>query len=214
MTYGIERRSLSELVEDPENSRLHRDRNLEAIRSSLREFGQVEPLVVRKANNVVIGGNGRLTVMRELGWTEADVIMMDIDEERARALGLALNRTAELAEWDYRKLALSLKEFEKTGKLSDLAIGWEDYELLPLLKAKWEPVPMAGDLSEFDKSKGNGSDSPSPGKTLKLTEFQSEMFVLAANRVRNEVRDMDDGECLRVICDAFMEHYGPAARPQ
>ena len=206
MGYQLRRRRLSELVEDPENTRVHDERNRAAIRASLKEFGQVEPLVVRRANNVVIGGNGRLTVMRELGWTEADVIEMDIDEERARALSMALNRTAELATWDYRKLSALLKRFEATGRLDELAIGWKDYELSPLLQAKWEPVRIEGDMSEYHP-KEDDKDKP---KTIKVSPVQWQMFVVAANRVRDEVRDMEDGECLRVICDAFMEHYGSA----
>jgi len=211
MSYDITKKRLSELVEDPENARHHSERNKAAITASLREFGQVEPLVVRLANSHVIGGNGRLTCMRELGWTEADVIVLDIDEDRARALSVALNRTAELAEWDYKRLSAMLKHFDSLGKLSQLAIGWQDYEVTPLLQANWEPVKLEGDLSEFDKDPKDEADKP---RTVKLTPAQWRAFEVAAERVRMEVRDMDDGECVRVICDAFMDQYGEGARPQ
>ena len=59
---------LGELVADGENARTHPEENLKAITASLREFGQVEPLVVRRGTNVVVGGNGRLAAMRGLGW--------------------------------------------------------------------------------------------------------------------------------------------------
>lgn len=90
---------LADLVDDPENARSHDDKNLSAIRESLVQFGQVEPLVVQRSSKRVIGGNGRLDVMRKLGWTQADAVLVDVDDVAARALALALNRTGELGRW-------------------------------------------------------------------------------------------------------------------
>jgi DNA modification methylase len=95
---------LDALHEDPANARKHGAKNLDAIRGSLLEFGQVEPLVIQKSTGKVIGGNGRLGVMRALGWTHAKVFEFDCDDAQATALGIALNRTAELAEWDQEAL--------------------------------------------------------------------------------------------------------------
>lgn len=117
-TLTIRRIALDTLHGDPANARLHGERNLEAIRASLARFGQAEPLVVQRSSQRVIGGNGRLLAMRELGWTQADVVELDLDDTQATALGIALNRTAELAEWDDRALAAlfrSLPEIEATG---------------------------------------------------------------------------------------------------
>ena len=96
---------LSELHEDPANARLHPDENLADIRASLKEFGQVEPLVVQKSTGKVIGGNGRLKVMRSLGWEECDVALVDLSDMKATALGITLNRAGERAEWDTKALA-------------------------------------------------------------------------------------------------------------
>ena len=54
---------LDELHLDPANARSHPDRNMEAVRASLLEFGQVEPLVIDKSGTVS-GGNARLWAMR------------------------------------------------------------------------------------------------------------------------------------------------------
>jgi hypothetical protein len=48
----------------------------------------------------VIGGNGRLEVMKSLGFTEAQIVEVAIDGPEAKALGISLNRTAESSEWD------------------------------------------------------------------------------------------------------------------
>lgn len=110
MSVEYKRVSLSELHEDPANARLHPEENLADIRASLKEFGQVEPLVIQKASSKVIGGNGRLKVMRELGWNECDVAVVDFDNMKATALGIALNRAGERAEWDKETLDKLLAE--------------------------------------------------------------------------------------------------------
>jgi len=106
-----QRVKLTELHEDPANARMHPDENLADIRASLKEFGQVEPLVVAKSGKV-IGGNGRLKVMRELGWEECDVAYTDFSDMKTTALGIALNRAGERAEWDKDTLETILKGLE------------------------------------------------------------------------------------------------------
>src|SRR3954469_23983664 len=103
------RAKLSELHTDPANARRHDERNLAAIADSIRTFGQVEPLVVQKSTGKVIGGNGRLEVLRKAGATECDVVEVDVNDTQAAALAIALNRTAELASWDDESLAAILK---------------------------------------------------------------------------------------------------------
>ena len=112
-TLSISRAPLDALHADPANARQHGDRNLDAIRASLATFGQVEPLVVHRPTKRVIGGNGRLAAMRALGWTHADVVELDVSETQATALGIALNRTAELAEWDLPSLGARLQSLPR-----------------------------------------------------------------------------------------------------
>ena len=121
---------IDELHEDPANARIHPENNLADIRASLKEFGQVEPLVVQKSSGKVIGGNGRLKVMRDLGWTECDVAYVDMDNMKATALGIALNRAGERAEWDKETLDKLLgeigdvnEELEQSFKELEEAVG-------------------------------------------------------------------------------------------
>lgn len=125
--------SIDDVFEDPANARKHGAENLTAIKASLRSFGQVEPLIVQRSSMKVIGGNGRLKVMRQLGWTEVDIADADIDNASAAALGIALNRTSELATWDADALDQILREIETGDEdlqamLSKLA---EDEKLIP-----------------------------------------------------------------------------------
>lgn len=126
---------LENLYPDPGNVRSHDDRNLEAIKASLRDFGQVEPLIA-DMDGKVLGGNARLEAMQALGWDEAQVVHLDIEEPEATKLALALNRTAELASWD-EELARIVESLNDELELDPL---WNDDEIDALLKDPLEPA--------------------------------------------------------------------------
>lgn len=129
----VRRISIADLHLDASNARQHGERNLEAIKGSLTQFAQVEPLVVQKSTGRVIGGNGRLVAMRALGWTEADVVELDLTDTEATGLGIALNRTGELAEWDLPTLGRLLESLQSDGALD--GVGYTDAELRDVLDA-------------------------------------------------------------------------------
>lgn len=141
-------RAITELKEDPNNARSHDEENVDAIKASLVRFGQVEPLVVREGSEVVVGGNGRLRAMRALGWLTAVVTYVDISDNEAAALGIALNRTAELADWNYENLASILKMLQEHGE--DLSsLGWtEDQVDILLASTDWEPPPFEDESND------------------------------------------------------------------
>ncbi len=127
----IRRVPLDSLHADPSNARLHDDRNVAAITASLARFTQVEPLVVQAGTNRVIAGHGRLVAMRELGWTACDVVELAVDDLTATSLGIALNRSAELASWDEPTLGKLLRELQSAGAID--GIGFADGEIEELL---------------------------------------------------------------------------------
>src|SRR5436309_909359 len=127
---AIKRVPLASLHLDPSNARTHGPENLEAIVGSLRRFGQAEPLVVQAGSGRVIGGNGRLVAMKKLGWTECDVVQLDIDDLQATALGIALNRTGELAEWDEPALVKLLQELQREDALEGVGYSTQDIDQL------------------------------------------------------------------------------------
>jgi len=127
----IRRVPLGSLHLDPANARAHGERNLASIRASLERFGQTEPLIVQAGTGRVIGGNGRMTVMAAMGWTECDVVMVEVDDTQATALGIALNRTGELAEWDLDALSRHLDSLRLQGELD--GVGFDESEIDDLL---------------------------------------------------------------------------------
>ena len=143
---------VSDLTEDPANVREHDEKNLAVIRASLLEHGQVEPLVVQQSTGRVIGGNGRLTVMRELGWTEAWVNLLDITNTQATRLSLVLNRSAELASWREKPLLDILGSLEEDGE-DITGLGWEEEDV----------ARLADKLSDVDVPTGDTDEDPFAG---------------------------------------------------
>jgi DNA modification methylase len=138
-TLSIRRVALSALHADPANARSHDERNLASIAASLKQFGQAEPLVVQRSTGKVIGGNGRMTAMQALGWTECDVVELDLDDTQATALGIALNRTSELASWNLPTLGKLLESFHGTEMFDSL--GFSESDLSKLLDEIIDEAP-------------------------------------------------------------------------
>lgn len=154
--------AIESLVPDPMNARLHPERNLEAIRESLRLYGQRKPLVVRSENRMVAAGNGTLEAAKQLGWTQIAVSMRPMTDAVFMGFALADNRTAELAKWDFEVVA-KLDALKR--ELGDATMpGWTTDELEVLRAADWTP-PQAGDDSEHGDEGGKEHTCPQCGHT-------------------------------------------------
>ncbi len=125
---AIRRVPLSALHPDPANARAHNAANLDAIKASLTRFGQAEPLVVQAGSLRLIAGHGRLSAMQALGWTEADIVELPVENLDATALGIALNRTAELADWDEPVLAKLLEQLRAEDALDGVGFSSKDLD--------------------------------------------------------------------------------------
>lgn len=128
-TLKIERRLISDLLRDPANARQHDERNLDAIRASLRRFGQQKPIVI-DATGIVVAGNGTMEAAVAEGWDGLDVVVFPGTAEEARAYAIVDNRTGELSSWDESVL------LEQLGTLpTDLMslAGWDAVEYDDLL---------------------------------------------------------------------------------
>jgi hypothetical protein len=83
------------------NPRKMRARMTEVLNNSLKEFGYVEPIIVREVNGryEILNGHHRFMGMKQAGASEMEVTIVDCsDDNKARALALALNRIS--ADWD------------------------------------------------------------------------------------------------------------------
>jgi ParB-like chromosome segregation protein Spo0J len=121
----IETLQIKDLTPDPQNARLHDDKNLKAIQGSLQEFGQRKPIVI-SADGVIVAGNGTVEAAKRLGWLEIQAVRVPEDwtPNQIKAFALADNRTAELASWDIHVLDEQLWELEQE-ELDVTVLGFE-----------------------------------------------------------------------------------------
>jgi len=129
---------IDSLVQDPANVRLHDDKNIKAIRDSLRAFGQRKPIVVRENGRIVEAGNGTLEAARQLRetdprWNFIAAVVLNDDAVTAAAFAISDNRSAELARWDEKGLGSMLKAIQDDGRLDELVSGFDDSELQKLV---------------------------------------------------------------------------------
>lgn len=116
------------------------------LRRSLRQFGLVEPLIWNRRTGFLVGGHQRLKILRELGWTEVPVTVVDLPPDRERALNIVLNNREAQSDWDVARLRTVLEELaaQPDGNLRETGFGEAD---LQLLRDQLEPVgePEPGD---------------------------------------------------------------------
>ena len=75
----------------------------------MEQFGYVEPVVWNKTTGRVIGGHQRLKVLVDLGLKEVDCVVIELSEEKEKALNVALNKIS--GEWNTDKLAMLISGF-------------------------------------------------------------------------------------------------------
>ena len=126
---------ISKLIPYQNNARTHSKEQINKLRSSLREFGFVNPVIIDREYNV-IAGHGRITAAREEGITEVPCVFVDhLTEAQKKAYILADNRMALDAGWDEDLLRVELEALEEMGY--DLGLtGFDDKELAALFPAE------------------------------------------------------------------------------
>ena len=143
-------RSIDSLSNDPNNARKHDDKNLRAIKGSLKKFGQQKPIVISD-KGVVIAGNGTLEAARQLGWAEIDCVISALDNFNASAYSIADNHIATMSTWDDMILGSTLQSLREDG--FDLGeIGFDTSALDDPIKSEIKEITGAKELGEDEFS--------------------------------------------------------------
>lgn len=157
MTLPIDFYQIKDLKFDKANVRTHSNKNIEAIKESLRKFGQVKPIVIT-ADKVVVAGNGTLQSAKELGWNQIQAVQVpeEWDMAKIKAYAIADNRSGELAEWDLPQLNEQISELKEYGyQLEDIGFNKKDLEtLMRLADAKngsTDPYAEWVGMPEYDQ---------------------------------------------------------------
>lgn len=155
----MESLSLADIGFDAKNANKGSVRGRGQIEASLREFGFADAGTLDK-NNTIIGGNKRTEVAGEIGMHEAIIIdvdgtkpvfirrpdldLSDPEDDRARRLAYALNRSQEVSlTWDAEALLADM-----TAGL-DLSTFWNQDELDAMFSSDTQEAPA---FKEYDES--------------------------------------------------------------
>lgn len=130
----IEKKNVAELLPADYNPRKDLrpgDLEYEKLKRSIEQFGYVEPVIWNTTTGRVVGGHQRLKILQDMGMTEVDCVVVELDEEHEKALNVALNKIS--GEWDNDKLALLIADLQ--GADFDVSLtGFEPAELDDLFK--------------------------------------------------------------------------------
>ena len=154
-----------ELKPFTDNPRHNSERNIQDIQRSIKKFGFTNPILVRKEDNMIIAGHGRLQSAQELGVEEVPVIYLDFSENDAKLYSITDNRTGETSEWDVLALNDLIKKLEEDEEihLDDTGFRVEELdELLSEVSAADEVAPPE-DFPSFDEEIGTEHMCPKCG---------------------------------------------------
>ena len=138
-TERFEKVDINKLVPYARNARTHSKEQILQLRSSIREFGFVNPVIVDKDLNI-IAGHGRVVAAKEENLTEIPCVFAEhLTDAQKRAYILADNRLAMNAGWDEELLALEFAELKNLGFDIELT-GFDAKEIEKLFAADGNDV--------------------------------------------------------------------------
>ncbi|MDM8535093.1 DNA methyltransferase [Clostridiaceae bacterium HSG29] len=139
-------KKVSSLKPFERNNKKHPDSQIKLLVKNINEFGFNVPLLIDREDNI-IAGHGRLLAGKSLKFdTLPCLICDDLNDAQIKALRIADNRIAELAETDWDNLASEFKELQELNY--DVELTGYDIEDIPGLEPEIEEVP-ADDAKEI-----------------------------------------------------------------
>jgi DNA modification methylase len=122
---------IGKLVPYANNARTHSPEQILKLRSSLREFGFVNPVIIDRDYGV-IAGHGRILAAKEEGITEVPCVFADhLTEAQKKAYIIADNRMAMDAGWDEEMLRVEIEALQ-SADFDPLLTGFDETELADL----------------------------------------------------------------------------------
>ena len=208
------------------------DEEYQKIKKSILEFGYVAPVIVN-SDMTVIGGHQRLKVLKELGYTEIECNIVDLDKTKEKALNIALNKIS--GEWDNAKLEELLAELknedidmditgfsfdEVDNILKDITGSKEDdFDIDQALSEIDEPVTKPGDIWILGKNRLMCGDSTVKENVDKLMNDKLADFILTdppynvdyegktVDALKIENDNMSETEFYNFLLDAFRNMF-------
>jgi DNA modification methylase len=133
---AIEYGDPNDLTLDISNPNEHSDRQIRALRKSIREFGFYLPIVTDPDRKVVVG-DARVVAARKEGLAAIPIIELDhLSPVQLKALRIADNQLAKKATWNRKRLGQDLRELVDLNIDFDIeALGFDLPEVDNLILA-------------------------------------------------------------------------------
>ena len=135
---------INKLIPYVNNARTHSPEQITKLRSSLREFGFINPVLIDREYNV-LAGHGRIAAAKEEGIKEVPCVFVEhLSEAQKKAYILADNRMSLDAGWDDELLKVEMASLQEMG--FDIGMtGFDESELADLFENDTE-----GEEDNFD----------------------------------------------------------------
>lgn len=128
------------------------DPEYDRLKKAIQEFDYIDPIIWNERSGHIVGGHQRAKILKELGKTEVEVSVVNLDEDKEKALNIALNKTG--GDWDYAKLKDLLVEID-TGAFDIEITGFGEDEIERLLTEFDEPKEIIEDDFDADAAAGD-----------------------------------------------------------
>ena len=141
---------IDKLIPYINNARTHSKEQINKLRSSLREFGFINPVIIGRDYGI-IAGHGRVMAAREEGISEVPCVFVDhLTEAQKKAYIIADNRMALDAGWDEELLKVEIEALQ--AEAFDISLtGFGDDELSDLF-GLYRIVSVEAEREPYDHS--------------------------------------------------------------
>lgn len=152
--------------------------NYDDMKSNILQFGIIQPILVNRSNMVVISGNLRLKIVRELGYDVVPVIFCELTEDELNIIALSTNKQRKKSKLDI------LNEMEFIKKYFNVSQGSRT-DLNPQLKEEADRKKSAlSGISKYDQD-----------QVKKAKRLSTQLFGDRAIEVlKSEISNLDLGK--------------------
>ena len=152
--------------------------NFEDMKANIKEFGVIQPILVNRSNMVVISGNLRLQIVRELGYDVVPVIFCELTEDELNTIALSTNKQRKKSKLDIFNEMEFIKKYFNIGQGSRT-------DLNPQLKEE----------ADRKKSAMSGITKYEQDQMKKAEKLSTELFGdLAIDVLKSEISNLDSGK--------------------
>ena len=173
---------IEEIKPYAKNAKKHPVKQINQIAKSIKDFGFNQPIVLDK-KNIIIVGHGRYEAAQILELKEVPCIVVDLNEQEARAYRLADNKLNE-SDWDMDLVIEELKLLDK----EKIEITGFDIDLIIEIKE-----------DEFDAQKEYDDIKEAVAKLGDIYQLGEHRLMCGDSVIRGDVEKLMDGKLGRMI---------------